>query len=120
MQVVARRLEHEFKTLGARIHILEGFEAVFDALDKIIRIIRASDGKQDAAKKIIAKFKLDAEQTDAILELKLYRLAKLEILIIRKELAIPHGVTKRLPATLQRQSKTPPSARQPPSFWTTA
>ncbi len=49
-------------------------------------MIRKSDGKADAASKIMAKFKLDAEQTDAILELKLYRLAKLEILVIQEEL----------------------------------
>ena len=66
--------------------MLEGFEKVFDVLDEIIRIIRKSDGKQDAAKKIMARFDLDAEQTDAILELKLYRLARLEILAIRTEL----------------------------------
>lgn len=87
MQVVTRRLEHELGELQKRIHILEGFELVFDALDQIIRLIRKSDGKADAAKSIMAKFKLDPEQTDAILELKLYRLAKLEILVIRKELA---------------------------------
>src|SRR5690606_888653 len=40
----------------------------------------------DAAAKIIRRFKLDEEQTDAILELKLYRLARLEILVIQKEL----------------------------------
>ena len=57
-----------------------------DALDQILKIIRASDGKADAAKKIMAKFPLDAEQTDAILELRLYRLARLEILVIQDEL----------------------------------
>ena len=87
LQVVTSRLEHELAALHNRIHILEGFVTVFNAIDQIIRIVRASDGKQDAAKKIIKRFKLDAEQTDAILELKLYRLAKLEIQIIRKELA---------------------------------
>ena len=86
LEVVTRRLEHELAALKKRIHILEGFETVFDALDEIIRIIRKSDGKADAAEKIMARFKLDAEQTDAILELKIYRLARLEILIIRKEL----------------------------------
>src|SRR5204863_9278888 len=64
----------------------EGFEKVFDALDEIIRIIRKSDGKPDAAEKVMKRFELDAEQTDAILELKIYRLARLEILIIRNEL----------------------------------
>ncbi|MCC7191276.1 MAG: DNA topoisomerase IV subunit A [Phycisphaeraceae bacterium] len=86
LEVVTRRLEHELAQLGKRIHILEGFEKVFDALDEIIRIIRKSEGKADAAEKIMKRFELDAEQTDAILELKLYRLARLEILIIQKEL----------------------------------
>jgi len=86
LEVVTRRLENELNQLNKRIHVLEGFETVFDALDEIIKIIRASEGKADAAEKIMAKFDLDAEQTDAILELKLYRLAKLEILVIREEL----------------------------------
>jgi DNA gyrase subunit A len=86
LDVVTRRLEHELAALKKRIHLLEGFEKVFDALDEIIRIIRKSDGKVDAAEKIMKRFELDAEQTDAILELKIYRLARLEILIIRNEL----------------------------------
>ncbi len=87
LQVVTRRLENELEQRKQRIHLLKGFEVIFDALDQVIKIIRGSDGKADAAKKIIARFKIDAGQTDAILELKLYRLAKLEILAIRKELA---------------------------------
>ena len=87
LQVVTNRLEHELESLKKRIHILEGFEKVFDALDEIIRIIRKSEGKADSAEKIIKRFGLDAEQADAILELKLYRLARLEILVIQNELA---------------------------------
>ncbi len=86
LEVVTKRLEHELGQLQGRMHILEGFEKIFDALDEIIKIIRKSDGKADAAEKIMARFELDADQTDAILELKLYRLAKLEILVIQKEL----------------------------------
>jgi DNA gyrase subunit A len=86
LDVVTRRLEHELAALRRRVHILDGFEQVFDALDDIIRVIRQSDGKADAAEKIMKRFGLDADQTDAILELKIYRLARLEILIIRKEL----------------------------------
>jgi len=87
LEVVTRRLQHELGALQRRMHILEGFVAVFDALDEILRIIRKSEGKADAAQKIMARFALDAEQTDAILELRLYRLARLEILVIQKELA---------------------------------
>lgn len=91
LEVVTRRLENELAVLDKRIHILEGFVLIFDALDEIIRIIRRSDGKQDAAEKIMRRFPadeggLDAEQTDAILELKLYRLAKLEINLVQDEL----------------------------------
>jgi DNA gyrase subunit A len=86
LEVVTKRLEHELASLKKRLHILEGFEKVFDALEEIIKIIRKSDGKADAAEKIMKRFELDADQTDAILELKIYRLARLEILIIRNEL----------------------------------
>ena len=87
LDVVTRRLDHELLALRKRIHILEGFAEIFDALDEILTLIRRSEGKADAASKIIKRFGLDAEQTDAILELKLYRLARLEILVIQKELA---------------------------------
>jgi DNA gyrase subunit A len=85
--VVTNRLEHELESLKHRIHILDGFAKVFDALDEIIKIIRKSEGKADSAEKIMKRFGLDAEQADAILELKLYRLARLEILVIQNELA---------------------------------
>ena len=86
LEVVTGRLEHELESLRKRIHVLEGFEKIFDALDEILRIVRKSEGKQDAAEKIMKRFELDAEQTDAILELKIYRLARLEILVITNEL----------------------------------
>ena len=93
LEVITARLENELRSLERRIHILNGLALIFDALDEIIRIIRGSDGKADAAKKIMKKFPADAkggglddEQTDAILELKLYRLAKLEINLILDEL----------------------------------
>ena len=56
LEVVTNRLEHELDALHKRIHVLEGFEKVFDALDEIIRIIRKSDGKADAAEKIMKRF----------------------------------------------------------------
>jgi DNA gyrase subunit A len=86
LEVVTKRLEHELQAIRKRVHILEGFEKVFDVLDEILKIVRKSEGKADAAQQIMKHFELDADQTDAILELKIYRLARLEILIIRKEL----------------------------------
>ncbi len=103
LEVVTRRLGHELKALAKRIHLLEGFEKVFDALDAIIKIIRASEGKADAAQKIMAKFKLDDEQTDAILELKLYRLARLEILVIQKELKDKRKRSREIKVLLEEE-----------------
>src|SRR5262249_27964945 len=94
---------HELEALKKRVHILEGFEIVFDALDEIIKIVRKSDGKADAAEKIMARFKLDAEQTDAILELKIYRLARLEILVIQQELAEKRKRIKDISGLLKRE-----------------
>ncbi|HVG55604.1 MAG TPA: DNA gyrase subunit A, partial [Vicinamibacterales bacterium] len=103
LEVVTSRLEHELEGLKKRIHILEGFEKVFDALDEIIRIIRKSDGKADSAEKIMKRFELDAEQTDAILELKLYRLARLEILVIQNELAEKRKRSRQITGLLKNE-----------------
>jgi DNA gyrase subunit A len=103
LEVVTSRLEHELEQLRKRIHLLEGFEKIFDALDEIIRIIRKSDGKADSAEKIMKRFELDAEQTDAILELKLYRLARLEILVIQNELAEKRKRSKQIAGLLKDQ-----------------
>jgi DNA gyrase subunit A len=104
LEVVRARLNHELQALEARIHILEGFETVFDALDEILKIVRKSDGKADAAQKIMQRFKLDAAQTDAILELKIYRLARLEILVIQKELDEKRRRAKDIGGLLKRDA----------------
>jgi DNA gyrase subunit A len=104
LEVVTNRLQHELETLETRIHVLEGFEKVFDALDEIIRIIRKSDGKADSAEKIMKRFALDAEQTDAILELKLYRLARLEILVIQNELADKRKRARQISGLLKNEA----------------
>jgi DNA gyrase subunit A len=101
LEVVTKRLEHELAALKKRVHILEGFEKVFDALDEILKIVRKSEGKQDAAEQIVKRFGLDAEQADAILELKIYRLARLEILIIRKELEEKRRRTRQINTLLR-------------------
>ena len=104
-ETVRRRLEFQLALLRKRIHILEGFEIVFDALDRAIKIIRASDGKKDAAKRLMTEFPLDELQTDAILELQLYRLSKLEIGQIREELAAKRAEAAALEAILKSKSK---------------
>jgi DNA gyrase subunit A len=105
LDVVRRRLEFQKGELEARIHVLEGFAKVYDALDEMIRIIRKSEGKADAAEKLMKRFDLDDEQVDAILELKLYKLARLEILMIQKELGEKQKEARRIEGLLKSKTR---------------
>ena len=104
-KTLTRRAEFDLSELNKKIHVLEGFEKVFDVLDEVIRIIRRSEGRADAATKLIARFKLSEEQADAILDLRLYRLAKLEILLVQKELGERRAEAKKLAVLLADPKK---------------
>jgi DNA gyrase subunit A len=86
LETVRKRFEYELELLKKRIHILKGFKIIFDALDKAIKLIRESQGKADAAEKLMKAFDLDEIQTDAILDAQLYRIAQMEIKRILDEL----------------------------------
>ncbi len=105
MEVVVRRLTFELEQLLHRIHILEGFEIIFDALDEAIKIIRASEGKKDASQCLRHRFELSEEQSEAVLETKLYRLAKLEIQAIRNELEEKRRQAEELQALLDSEEE---------------
>ena len=87
LEVVTRRLAHELAALEKRIHILKGLAIVFDALDEAIKLIRASKNKADANGRLRHRFQIDEDQADAVLEIKLYRLARMEVDAVLKELA---------------------------------
>ncbi len=86
MEVVTRRFGFELRELEARIHILEGLARIFDALDEAIRIIRAASDKADANRALRERFGIDDVQANAVLEIKLYKLARTEIQSILDEL----------------------------------
>jgi DNA gyrase subunit A len=102
---VKRRFEFELEQLRRRIHILEGFRIIFDALDKAIRLIRESEGKADAAQKLMKTFKLDEEQTTAILDAQLYKIAQLEIKKILDELKEKTAEAARIEGILKSDKK---------------
>ncbi|HUM01529.1 MAG TPA: DNA topoisomerase (ATP-hydrolyzing) [Thermoanaerobaculia bacterium] len=104
-ETVRRRFEFDLGELRRRIHLLEGFQIIYDALDEAIRIIRRSDGKADAAAKLMKRFGLDAEQAEAVLETKLYKLARLEIDAIRLELSEKKAEAARIEAILKSKAK---------------
>jgi len=84
-EVVTRRLEYELAILIKRLHILDGFVAIFSQLDKALKIIRSSKSKQEAHDKLKKGFKLDDEQVSAVLEIPLYRLVAMEVEKILEE-----------------------------------
>ncbi len=102
---VRKRFEFLLRQLEKRIHILEGYEIVFDGLDKALRIIRASDGRQDAAVKLMKAFPLDEIQTFAVLDLALYKISSLEIGQIREELAEKRKEADRIRGILKSDKK---------------
>ena len=79
---VKRKLEHRLDQVNDRLHILEGLLTIFVDLDKVIKIIRNSD---EPKKELIKVFKLSEIQANAILEIRLRQLAKLEQLKIENE-----------------------------------
>jgi DNA gyrase subunit A len=102
---VRRRFEFQLAQLKRRIHLLQGFQIVFDGLDRALKIIRASDGKQDAAVKLMKAFPLDEEQTMAILELQLYKISQLEIDDILRELREKKQAAAEITAILASNRK---------------
>lgn len=103
-ETVKRRLEYQLEQLRKRIHILNGFAIIFDGLDLALKIIRASSGKKDAAAKLMKKFPLDEIQTEAILELALYKISQLEIDNIRVELKEKKAEAARIEKLLKSKA----------------
>ncbi|MBV1841060.1 MULTISPECIES: DNA topoisomerase IV subunit A [Photobacterium] len=81
-ETVRRRLQYRLDKVIARLHILEGLLAAYLNIDEVIEIIRTED---DPKAVLMARFDLSAIQADAILEIKLRQLAKLEEIKIRGE-----------------------------------
>lgn len=83
--VVRRRTEREMEIASKRFHIVEGFIKAIGIMDEIIKVIRSSKSKKDAGKNLIEGFGFTEVQSEAILELMLYRLTGLEIVAFEKE-----------------------------------
>jgi DNA gyrase subunit A len=105
LATVRRRFEFELAQLRKRIHILEGFRIIFDALDKAIRMIRDSEGKADAQEKLVKAFKLDEVQAEAVLDAQLYRIAQMEIKKILDERKEKKAEAERIEGLLRSERK---------------
>ncbi len=81
-EVLVRRSRHRLAVIARRLEVLDGFLAVFLDLDRVIRIIREED---DAKVGLIAAFTLTDVQAEAILNMRLRSLRRLEEMEIRRE-----------------------------------
>jgi topoisomerase-4 subunit A len=82
MDTVTRRLNHRLDQVVDRLHILEGLLVAYLNIDEVIYIIRHEDEPKPV---LMERFELTGTQAEAILELKLRHLAKLEEMKIRDE-----------------------------------
>ncbi|MBT6717979.1 MAG: DNA topoisomerase IV subunit A [Nitrospina sp.] len=111
-QVVTRRLEYELALLEKRLHILAAFAVVFADLDKALKLIRSSKSRKEAHEKIQKHFKLDDEQTSAILEFPLYRLVAMEMDKIIAEQQEKLKEKKRIESILKSPKKISDEVRK--------
>jgi DNA gyrase subunit A len=77
-EIVRRRTEYDLGKARARAHILEGLKTALDHLDEVIKTIRASADTDVARTNLMTKFDLSELQAQAILDMRLARLAALE------------------------------------------
>ena len=85
-QVVTRRTRFELEKAEKRAHILEGLLIALKNIDAVIKLIRGSPGVAEAKAKLMERFSLTEAQAQAILDMRLQKLAKLE----REKLAEEH------------------------------
>ena len=84
IETVRRRLQHRYDQVNSRLHILDGYLIAYLNIDEVIKIIRREDEPKPV---LMRRFKLSDPQAEAILELKLRYLNKLEEVQIRGEQA---------------------------------
>ncbi len=85
-KVVLRRCRFELKEAEARCHILEGLIIGVHNVDEVVKIIKTSESTADARRRLMERFALSEKQAQAILDLRLARLAKLEVTKLEQEL----------------------------------
>ena len=108
-ETVRRRLQHRLDKVLSRLHILEGLLIAYLNIDEVIAIIRREDEPKPV---LMARFGLTDQQAEAILELKLRHLAKLEEMKLRGEQDALGQERERLLATLASREKLNETIKQ--------
>ncbi|MEI8365647.1 MAG: DNA topoisomerase (ATP-hydrolyzing) subunit A [Parachlamydiaceae bacterium] len=78
IDVVRRRTRFELAKAEARAHVLEGYLKAIDHMDEVVKLIRASENRDQAKAQLMERFDFSDKQAVAVLELRLYQLTGLE------------------------------------------
>lgn len=78
IDVVRRRTRYELNKAEMRAHILEGYLIAIDNLDEVVKLIRASQNREEAKVGLVQRFQMTEKQATAVLDLRLYQLTGLE------------------------------------------
>jgi DNA gyrase subunit A len=104
-EVVTRRTQYDLRIAQDREHILLGLTKALDHIDEIIALIKKSKTVDDARTNLMAKFKFSERQANAILEMRLQKLAGLERKKIEDELKEVQALIAELTALLKSEKK---------------
>lgn len=104
-EVVTKRTKYDLNKALDREHILLGLKKALDHIDEIIKTIKASKDTPTAHANLMKQFKFSDRQTEAILEMKLQRLAGLERKKIEDELKAIQALIKELKELLENEKK---------------
>ncbi len=85
--LILRRSQYQLANAKAREHILQGIIIAIENIDEVIKIIKTSAGPVDCKSKLKERFLISEKQAQAILEIRLARLTKLEVNNLREEIA---------------------------------
>lgn len=110
--VIKRRTEFDLNKALDREHILVGLKKALDHIDEIIKLIKASKTVEDARKNLMEKFKFSERQANAILEMRLQKLAGLERKKIEDELEAVRALITDLKDILDNPKRIPKIIRE--------
>lgn len=105
IQVITRRTQYDLNKAKDREHILLGLKKALDHIDKIIKLIRAAKDVPTAHAALMKEFKFSEIQAQAILDMRLQKLAGLERKKIEDELKEVQALIKGLEAILKSKKK---------------
>ena len=104
-EVILRRSKFELERAKERAHILEGLIIAVQNIDEVVKIIKNADNTADARAKLRQRFNLSEVQANAILDLRLARLTKLEVTKLEEELRELKKKIEELTAIIASKAK---------------